>query len=261
MLHKLFIRIAYIPELYRKYKILREHCLLDDRISSRELKEYLFACACMGRHHGYLRALREGMCVDAAGNPIPWYTYPAIEQLSKWDFSESEVFEYGCGNSTRWWAERAKRVVSVESSREWYNKILESSTLPDNVQPILSPFEEGDGEAARRAYIDAINAFAEFDIIVIDGVTADKTRLDCARAALNHLKKGGMIILDNADWHPQTSRLLREAGLLEIDYCGNGPLNTYTETTSLFLSEGFRVSPRNDIHPGYAIGGLQVQIG
>lgn len=44
-----------------------------------------------------------------------------------------------------------------------------------------------------------------------------------------------MLVLDNADWFPHTHALLREAGLIEIDFHGLGPLARYAWTTSVFL--------------------------
>ena len=43
------------------------------------------------------RSIDEKICLDKDGNPIPWYTYPAIEYLSQFDYSDKEIFEYGCG--------------------------------------------------------------------------------------------------------------------------------------------------------------------
>ena len=33
------------------------------------------------------RSIDEKVCLDRDGNPIPWYTYPAIEYLSQFDYS------------------------------------------------------------------------------------------------------------------------------------------------------------------------------
>lgn len=258
MIKKLFKKIAYLPELFRKYKVLRNQDLLNDKVSAKELEQYLYACNGIGRHRGYLRSLREGMCVDNNGDPIPWYTYPVIDQLAKWDFSNCEIFEFGCGNSTRWWAQRARSVVSVESTADWYQKIMDSKILPDNVTPILVRTDEGERQAALDRYVGILDQYGKFDVIVIDGEAENRTRYASARAAIPHLKTNGMIILDNSDWLPETCQLLRDAGLIEIDYCGNGPLNTHAETTSLFLGKDFQVRPLNAIHPGYTIGGLQL---
>lgn len=44
---------------------------------------------------GFLRTTLTRKCQDAAGNWLPWYTYPAIEYLKQLDFSQKTVFEYG----------------------------------------------------------------------------------------------------------------------------------------------------------------------
>ena len=66
------------------------------------------------------RSVDEKVCIDKNGNPIPWYTYPAIEYLSQFDFSDKTVFEFGCAYSSVFWAERAKKVISVEDNPIWY---------------------------------------------------------------------------------------------------------------------------------------------
>ena len=49
-----------------------------------------------------------------------------------------------------------------------------------------------------------------FDIILIDGLY----RYDCSVQAAKYLRPGGMIILDNADWHFESSKKLREHDLI-----------------------------------------------
>src|SRR5688572_10403591 len=72
-----------------------------------------------GRSHALVRLWPSPVCSRAtssgcSGQPIPWYTYPAIEFIRQLDFSQSTVFEYGSGNSTMFWAASAARVISVE---------------------------------------------------------------------------------------------------------------------------------------------------
>ena len=68
------------------------------------------------------RTIDEKVCLDRNGNPIPWYTYPAIEYLSQFDYSRKTIFEFGCGNSSLFWASRAERVVSIEDNLQWFEK-------------------------------------------------------------------------------------------------------------------------------------------
>ena len=68
------------------------------------------------------RSIDEKVCVDKDNKPIPWYTYPAIEYLSQFDYSDKEIFEFGCGYSSMFWANRAKQVTSIEDNPNWFDK-------------------------------------------------------------------------------------------------------------------------------------------
>ncbi len=169
-----------------------------------------------------------GLPVNARGQPIPWITYPAIEFLIEHDFSNAAVFEYGSGNSSRFWSSRCLSITSVESDSTWYT--FGAASLAPNQSLLLraTPFE----------YAMAIHEGEQrYDIIVIDG----EYRYDCAVQALQRLAGGGMIILDNSDWHANTCILLRKSGLVQVDFKGTGPLNSYASCTSMFLHGHFSV--------------------
>ena len=76
-------------------------------------------------------------------------------------------------------------------------------------------------------------------MIVVDGAARGNTRLKCCRAALTRLRPAGMIILDNSGWLPESSRVLREAGLLQVDMTGLVPIGKHTQTTSFFFHRDF----------------------
>jgi hypothetical protein len=195
--------------------------------------------------YGYLRSVATETPLDENSEPYPWYTYPALEYLKQLDFRDKAVFEYGCGHSTLFWARRASRVVSVEHSDRWYHTVRRR--LPDNCTLVYEPQSD--------AYAAAIDRFDDgFDVIVVDGLVPGRTRLKCARAAIARLREGGMIILDNSDWLPESSRLLREAGLIEIDMTGFAPINDYTCTTSFYLHRAFNFRPAEDRQPVPGIG-------
>jgi hypothetical protein len=195
--------------------------------------------------YAHLASARSGTPVDARGEPLPWYTYPAIEYLKQLDFSRASVFEYGAGHSTLFWASTASRVVSVEDDQEWC-RIL-SPRLPSNCQLIL--------ETDIYEYPAVIRRSGDlYDVIVVDGVARGMTRLKCAAEAVAHLRPGGLVILDNADWLPESARLLRSAGLIEVDMTGLGPVNRYAWTTSLFLHRAFAFTARGDRQPAPGTG-------
>jgi hypothetical protein len=176
--------------------------------------------------YGHFRSIKTQMCVDRTGNPIPWYTYPATEYLSNLNFRDSTVFEYGSGNSSRWWASRCNRLVSIESDKAWYDIIKSSLNLPNFEYRLADP----------PAYAKAIEGYdGAFDVVVVDGIE----RADCANAAIAHIRRlgGKMLILDNSDWYPKLVPHIRtQLEWLEIDFHGFGPLNKYSWTTSLFIN-------------------------
>ncbi len=198
----------------------------------------------LARGYGFLRSASEQRSVDASGAPLPWYTYPAIEYLRQFDFSACSVFEYGTGNSTRYWAARAGRLQAVESDPNWHAEL--SRELPNvHIHHYADP-EQYAGCIAR----DGI----EFDVIVIDG----RWRRRCALEALGHLRAGGMIILDNGDKYRDAAQVLREAGLLQVDFSGFGPINSYTWTTSMFVRADTRLQA--GLRDPAPVGGLGVRV-
>ena len=71
----------------------------------------LAAMRAFNRNHAVYRSLRRDEPVDTSGARVPWFTYPAIDYLAAFDFSDRVLFEYGAGQSTLYWATRFKRVV------------------------------------------------------------------------------------------------------------------------------------------------------
>ena len=190
--------------------------------------------------YGHFESVRRYASIDGNGNPVPWYTYPAIEFLKQFDFSAASVFEYGSGNSTIFWSSRAARVVSVEDEEEWVEQLR--PRLPPNCTFLY--------EHDLRRYPDAIRTSpGPFDVIVVDGPARARTRMKCAQAALPHLKPGGLIILDNSDWVPETAAVLRAADLLQVDMSGFAPIAAQTQTTSFFFHRDCRLQPLGGRQP------------
>ncbi|MEO7412904.1 MAG: SAM-dependent methyltransferase [Opitutaceae bacterium] len=183
-----------------------------------------------------------GECLDGAGQETPWYTYPAIEYLRQLDFSNLAVFEFGSGNSTIYWAKRCERLASVENDQAWYEKM--KGKLPAKVSYRYEPDP--------AAYVATCGSYGtKFDVIVIDG----RHRFECAKAALSCLRSTGFIILDNSDWHERSSKLLRDADLIEVDFSGFGPVNDYTWTTSFYFTRSVQLKPAGVRQPMHGIGG------
>ncbi|HYL98810.1 MAG TPA: SAM-dependent methyltransferase [Blastocatellia bacterium] len=209
----------------------------------------------------YFASVRDGVYKDSAGNYLPWYTFPAIEALKNWDLSSKRVFEYSSGHSTLFWASRAKQVVSVEHNPVWFENI--SKLVPQNAQVILSPITPKEGETdptletreQLERYAESIRDFGIFDIIVIDGYEGFFLRHECARVALSQLSANGLMIVDNSDWMPVTTRFLRDSGLIEVDFSGPKAGRDSCQTTSFFFARQFDFEPAGDQQPLAPIGG------
>jgi hypothetical protein len=196
--------------------------------------------------YAHARTSRLQRPVDRYGNPVPWYTYPALEYLRQLDFRDSDVFEFGSGYSTLFWATRARRVVSVDDDREWASVL--SGQLPENCELII--------ETDLYEYPNTIQRSGRsFDVVVVDGAARGKTRLECSRRAIQCLRPGGMVILDNSDWLPESASFLRESGLIQVDMAGLGPINGYAWCTSFFLHRAFDFRPRGAHQPADITGG------
>jgi hypothetical protein len=198
--------------------------------------------------YAHVRSAAIHQAVDADGRAVPWYTYPAIEYLRQLDFSDKTVFEYGSGNSTLFWGASAKRVVSAEEDERWFAALRPK--LPANCELVL--------ETDLARYVDVIRRYPEgFDVIIVDGASRGRTRLKCSRMAMECLRPGGLIILDNSDWLPESSRVLRESGLIQVDMTGFVPINGNTQTTSLFFDREFVTKPKGARLPQPGPGAME----
>ena len=222
---------TFIDIIFRKISSFNKLIVL-----GKNVKELVFN---LNEKYGYKQTTINQKPIDINHNPLPWFTYPAIEYLSQFDLSQKTIFEWGSGNSSLFFAKICKTIVSVESDKEWFNYV--SQDLSEN-QKIFLVEEEKFSD-----FIDEKSI--KYDIIIIDSLR----RYDCAVKAINHLNEGGLIILDNSDWHPNTSELLRNSGnLIEVDMHGFGPINSYSSTTSLYLHREFCFTPKENLQPTYS---------
>lgn len=176
--------------------------------------------------YGWLRSWWKGKPVDASGAPLPWLSYPAIDFIKQFDFSQSVVFEWGSGYSTLWWAQRCKHIISVESNAQWIPYIRK--LLPASVELIETKLDvDAEVDALRK------HPLPEYDVIVIDNYGTFRWR--CAEAAADRLAAGGMIILDNSEQCLKACEVLRGRGMVQIDFSGFAPSNGYAQTTSIFF--------------------------
>jgi hypothetical protein len=183
-----------------------------------------------------------GFVCDGNSNSLPWITYPCIEFLNRLNLKDCDVFEFGSGSSTLYWSQKARSVTSIEKDKRWFNKVKDD--LPQNCT--LS-YTDSDLD-----YINHINQYKDnFDIIVIDGAV----RYPCAQEALKNITDRGIIILDNTEWYPETSKLLTSAGYTQIDFIGFPPINAFPSATSIFYKSNALINGKLEQEHWAPIGG------
>jgi len=180
--------------------------------------------------------------INEEGTKLPWFTYPAIEYLRQLDMSDKKVFEWGCGSSSLFFANRCCSIISIEHNISWYEKIIKGK--PDNLTVLHIDNTLDD-------YYLCINKHDKFDIIVVDS----ENRKKCCEQAINKLKSGGIIIFDNSNWFVDACNYLRGTGLIQVDFHGNGQSNAYAWTTSVFFTRDFDFLPKDNTQPMKPIGG------
>jgi hypothetical protein len=125
--------------------------------------------------------------------PLPWVTFDATRAIEEHLPVHARVFEFGAGNSTVYWAGRGAQVWSVEGDREWFD-LLQHHVNAKGLGSVKLQYA-----ADPAAYTGAISGLGveSFDMVVVDGAF----RRDCVLAAISHVKPGGMLVVDNTDWH------------------------------------------------------------
>jgi hypothetical protein len=179
------------------------------------------------KEYGWFRSFKEKQSVDAQGRPLPWYTYPFIFFLESRIKPDFNVFEYGSGNSTRWYGARVKKVVAVEHDFQWVQMI--SSNLPANSE-VLSR-ERGD------AYIHAVKEKNSlYHLIAVDG----RDRVKCVEAAVEFLTPDGVLILDNSERerYQKAKSVMAAKGFRSIDFRGMIPIVGHESCTTIFYRDG-----------------------
>ena len=179
---------------------------------------------------GHFRSSWLKRSVSNQNKPIPWYTYPLIDFLEQRDFSNKTVLEIGGGQSSFWWAKKAKQVTTFEGNQQWFEFIKKQNTF-DNLQIEFIDAENQDLLIALEEKI-ASTSNTTFDIIIIDGM--DRYRL------INHfiplLSDKGIIIIDDSERYDFTTTF-EEHGFSKIDFYGYAPGVIFPKCSSIQFKE------------------------
>lgn len=200
-------------------KLFREPKVLSALLSQRDFG-YL-------KEIGWFESFNSNRSISKDGNSIPWFTYPFIDFLSTRLMKDLVVFEFGSGNSTLFFSEKVKKVISIEHNQEWYQLI--SKNKPENVEIILTKSNSSND------YLEYLNKiYDKVDLIIVDGIH----RNECMIRAFDKLSERGVIILDDSERpeYKEGIEFVLKRGFKRIDFWGIAPTVLFKKCTSVFYT-------------------------
>ena len=133
----------------------------------------------------WLSALSKDRSLDLEGLPMPSYSVAAMHFLEERLKKDLQVFEFGSGFSSLFYARKCKSVIAIEHDQEWFNEIKSHNT--SNLSIFLKDLE--------NEYDKSILGFEQnFDLIIVDG----RNRNKCIYNSISKLTQSGVIILDDS---------------------------------------------------------------
>lgn len=163
------------------------------------------------------------------GQYVPWMNFGFQSFLHERLHKNLNVFEYGSGYSTVFYARRVGTVMSVEYDETWYETIQD--LVPENAM-ILFMAADADGAYCRSIQ----SAGRQYEVVIIDG----RDRINCIRQSLECLTANGVIVLDdsNREKYRQGIEIAVASGFKVLHFAGLKPLGNGEYRSSVFYREG-----------------------
>lgn len=174
---------------------------------------------------GYVQSVRQRRPCRPDGSPLPWMNYQIVHFLEQRLDRSQSLFEYGSGYSTRFYAQLAGHVTSVEHHQGWYQTV--AGDKPDNVVLLHLPLSD------TEAYCQSIARCQQrFDVVVIDG----RERVRCMAVARDYLSDRGVMLLDDSlrERYQEGVDMMLAAGFRKLDFLGLKPGGVGAHQTTLF---------------------------
>jgi predicted O-methyltransferase YrrM len=135
-------------------------------------------------------------------NPyVPWLTRQMIEIIDGWLKPDDVGLEWGSGRSTLWLGSRVAHLTTIEDNAGWADRV-ESMIAERKCQARIdlkrAPMREADRQSpdkSRYVGLGGAVATSSLDFALVDGAVRDH----CAAVAIEKLKPGGILIIDNVE--------------------------------------------------------------
>lgn len=174
---------------------------------------------------GWFEAFRTKSAIDEKGQPIAWVTYSFIDFIKEKISKELDIFEFGSGNSTIFYAGLAGSVYSVEHDQDWFQK--SSQIKLSNVNMIHCGLQPG-GDYCKSA----ITTGKKFHMIIVDG----RDRVNCCKQSLAALTENGVVVLDDSERaeYAEAHAFFKAHGYKHLPFSGMAPGVIVSKCTSVF---------------------------
>lgn len=178
---------------------------------------------------GWLRSLAEQKPVSEDGNALPWMNYAVIALLQERLNGRLDVFEFGSGYSTIFFAERVRSITSVEYDQAWFELI--GKRVPTNAKIVFCA-NDVDGQYCRTIGTTG----RQFDVVVVDG----RDRVNCIRQSIASLTERGVIVLDDSQRERYQEGIdhAKSLGFSALPFEGIKPNGTELWRTTLLYRAG-----------------------
>jgi hypothetical protein len=131
---------------------------------------------------------------------LPLLGFRAIQHLDRLIEPDWKLLEFGSGMSTVWFAQRCRELVSIEINPHWYEQVqakLAQRGLTNVDYRLCRPSD---------ASLLADYPQGHFDLVLVDGIRRDRAMT----TAIEKVKPGGYVFLDNSDYPHQEYQAAKE---------------------------------------------------
>ena len=162
----------------------------------------------------------------------PMLSLPFLDWFESYDFSDFNLIEFGSGNSTNYFYEKTKNIVSFETDINYYN----------NLQTLLS--DDIDYRFIQKYDLENKIPDIEIDNKTIVFIDSASNRFLLTK---NIFKVGSpnILILDNSNDYKNTCRFIHSQGYSEIPFWGLRFMEIEEACTSVFIKNNFNMIEKN----------------
>jgi len=178
---------------------------------------------------GWMQSLKEQKPIDKNGIPLPWMNFPVVRLLEERLTHDLNLFEFGSGYSTFFYASKVRTVTSVEYDKKWFDVV--KSQAPKNVKLIFKE-KNVDGDYCRVI----TSTEDQYDVVIVDG----RDRVNCVKQSVSVLSPRGVIILDDSqrEKYREGIEFSKKNGFSALNLEGLKATGTGIDRTTIFYREG-----------------------